>query len=239
MWIKICGNTSLEDVHLVAEAVADAAGFVFAPSPRRVSMAQISAIMPGFPDDLTAVGVFNTQNFDEIVSALRSGGLHGVQLHGELDFALAEKLRRELGPDLFLIQTLHWDLSRDPARAEENLRNELRAVARHDDIDVILLDARTASASGGTGRTIDWARARDVIAAEAGKTRIVLAGGLTPENVAEAIHTVKPWGVDVSSGVERLPGQKDPARVRAFILAARTAFAAIENHPLAALTPRS
>jgi phosphoribosylanthranilate isomerase len=238
MWIKICGNQTLDDLQPSIESTADAVGFVFAPSMRRVSMAQISDIMPGLPPDLTAVGVFNTQDFDEITSALRSGGLHGVQLHGELDFALAQKLRSEFGPDLFLIQTLHWDLNREPARAEGHLRNELRAIARHNDIDAVLLDSRTASASGGTGRTLDWERAKNVIGAEGGKMRIILAGGLTPENVAEAIHTVKPWGVDVSSGVERLPGKKDPGRVRSFILNARTAFAAIENDPLAALSPR-
>ncbi|MFP5227770.1 MAG: phosphoribosylanthranilate isomerase [Acidobacteriota bacterium] len=232
MWIKICGNQTLADLQPSIADAADAVGFVFAPSIRRVNMAQISEIMPTLPDDVTAVGVFNTQNFDEIRSALRSGGLHGVQLHGELDFALAEKLRREFGAGLFLIQTLHWDLTRDPARAEETLRNELRAIGRHNDIDAVLLDSRNASASGGTGQPLDWERARDVTGAEAGNMRIILAGGLNPQNVAQAIQTVKPWGVDVSSGVEQYPGKKDPARVRAFIEAARTAFAAIENKHL-------
>src|SRR5581483_11039641 len=117
MWIKICGNTTLEDVQLAAEAGADAAGYVFAPSPRRVTAGEISAMMPGVPLDLTQIGVFNTQDFDEIAFALRTAGLHGVQLHGELDFSLADRLRREFGPRLFLIQTLHWDISGDPVRA--------------------------------------------------------------------------------------------------------------------------
>jgi phosphoribosylanthranilate isomerase len=236
MWIKICGNTNLQDTQLAAEAGADAVGFVFAPSPRRVTLSQISDIMPGLPEDLTRIGVFNTQNFDEIVSALRSAGLHGVQLHGELDFSLAEKLRNEFGAPLFLVQTLHWDLNRDPNRTEEKLRNELRAVTRHTNIDAVLLDTRTATASGGTGQAFNWERAHDVIAAEAGKLRIILAGGLTPENVAEAIQTLRPWGVDVATGVERHPGRKDPARVQAFITTARAAFAAIENFPVTAST---
>ncbi len=238
MWIKICGNTNLDDAQVAADAGADAIGFVFAPSPRRVTAGHVATIMPGLTDDLTKMGVFDTQNFDDIVLALESAGLDGVQLHGELDFSLAEKLRNQFDSSFFLTQTLHWDLNSDPSRAEQRLRDELRAVARHRHIDAVVLDARTATASGGTGKSLDWARAHDVIAAEAGKMRIILAGGLTPENVAEAIRTLRPWGVDVSSGVERRPGLKDPERVRAFITAARTAFAAIENHPLMADSTR-
>src|ERR1700728_3263754 len=155
MWIKICGTTTLQDALLAADAGADAVGFVFAHSPRRVTMGQLSDIMGSLPEDITSIGVFNTQDFDEIVSALRSAGLHGVQLHGELDFSLAEKLRREFGHRLFIIQTLHWNISGDPARAEEKLRNELRAIGRHDDIDAVLIDTRTTTASGGTGQAFD------------------------------------------------------------------------------------
>lgn len=232
MWIKICGNTNLQDVLLAADAGADAAGFVFAPSARRVTMAQMSEIMPGLPDDLTSVGVFHTQDFDEIVSAVRSAGLHGVQLHGELDFSLAEKLRREFGARLFIIQTLHWDINNDPARAEEKLRNELRAVARHNDIDAVLLDTRTAMGSGGTGKAFDWKRAREVVAAEAGRLRIIVAGGLYPGNIREAILTLRPWGVDVASGVEFAPGKKHPEILRDFIREARFAFREIEPPPM-------
>jgi phosphoribosylanthranilate isomerase len=232
MWIKICANTSFDDARLAADAGADAVGFVFAPSARRVTAGQIADFMPDLPADITGIGVFNTQDFEEIVFSLHTAGLHGVQLHGELDFSLIEKLRKAFDPTFFLVQTLHWDVNSDPARSEQRLRDELRAIARHGTIDAILLDSRTATASGGTGRVLDWPRARDVLAAEAGKLRVVLAGGLTPENVAEAIRTVRPWGVDVASGVEFAPGRKDLARVHAFIRAARVAFAAIENHPL-------
>ena len=229
MWIKICANTTLEDTLLAADAGADAVGFVFAPSPRRVTAGHVATMMPDLPADLTKIGIFNTHDSDEIAFSLQSAGLHGVQLHGELDFSLAEKLRQQFDSSFFLIQTLHWDLNSDPARAEDRLRHELRAVARHSDIDAILLDTRTATASGGTGKTLDWARAREVLAAESGKLRIILAGGLTPDNVAEAIRTLRPWGVDVASGVEWQPGKKDPSRLRAFITAARAAFAQIEN----------
>lgn len=229
MWIKICANTSLDDARLAADAGADAIGFVFAPSVRRVTAGQIATFIPDLPADITKIGVFNTQDYDEILFSLRSAGLHGVQLHGELDFALAEKLRNAFEPGYFLIQTLHWDVNSDPIRAEQKLRSELRSIARHSSIDAILLDTRTSTASGGTGRTLDWPRAKDVLAAEAGKTRIILAGGLNPANVTEAIRTLRPWGVDVASGVESRPGKKDAARLQAFITAAREAFAAIEN----------
>ncbi len=228
MWIKICGNTTLEDALLAADAGADAIGFVFATSPRRVTAGHIAAIMPEMPADLTKIGIFSTQDFDEIVSVLQSAGLHGAQLHGELDFSLAGKLRRHFGSAFFLIQTLHWDINSDPARAEDRLRNELRAVARHTDIDAILLDTRTATASGGTGKTLDWSCAADVLAAEAGHPRIILAGGLHPGNVREAILTLRPWGVNVSSGVEIRPGRKHPEIVSNFVRAARSAFQEIQ-----------
>jgi phosphoribosylanthranilate isomerase len=239
MWIKVCGNTNAKDVQLAADAGADAAGFVFAHSPRRVTAGQIAAFQPELPPDLTQIGVFNTQDFDEIVNSLRSAGLHGVQLHGELDFSLAERLRGEFGPRFFLIQTLHWNINGDPARAEEKLRNELRAIARHSDIDAVLLDTRTASATGGTGKTFDWNRAKDILSAEAGPLRIIVAGGLHPANVREAILTLHPWGVDVSSGVEFAPGRKDPDTVYDFIRQARIAFLEIEPPPMlpAAMDP--
>lgn len=229
MWIKLCANTTLEDALLAADAGADAIGFVFAPSSRRVTAGQIAAFMPELPTDVTRIGVFNTQDFDEIVFSLNTSGLHGVQLHGELDFSLAEKLRNQYDSGFFIIQTLHWNLDSDPTRAEQKLRDELRAVGRHSAIDAILLDTRTATASGGTGKSFDWKRAQQVLAAESGKHRLILAGGLRPDNVAEAIRTLRPWGVDVASGVESYPGRKDPARVAAFVTAARDAFASIEN----------
>jgi phosphoribosylanthranilate isomerase len=229
MWIKICGNTTLLDTLSAAEAGADAVGYVFALSPRQVTPRQVATITPELPFDLTQIGVFNTQDYDEIEFALHTAGLHGVQLHGELDFQLADRLRGAFDANFFLIQSLHWSLDRDPAAAERTLRDELRAIGRHQAADAVLLDTRTATASGGTGKALDWDRAHDVLAAEAGKLRIILAGGLTPYNVAEAIHTLRPWGVDVASGVESFAGKKDPIRVHNFIRTARAAFAEIEN----------
>ena len=229
MWIKICGNTTVHDALAAAEAGADAVGYIFALSPRQVTPRQVATITPELPSEPTQIGVFNTQDYDEIEFALHTAGLHGVQLHGELDFQLADRLRSAFDANFFLIQSLHWSLDRDPAAAERTLRDELRAIGRHQAADAVLLDSRTATASGGTGKAFDWKRAHDVIAAEAGKLRIILAGGLTPGNVAEAIHTLRPWGVDVASGVESFAGRKDPIRVHNFIRNARAAFAEIEN----------
>lgn len=234
MWIKICANTTLRDALRAAESGADAVGFVFAPSPRQVAPHQVGAITPELPYDLTQIGVFVTHDFQEITATVRTAGLHGIQLHGGLDLPLLEKLRCECGHDYFLIQTLHWDLDADPAAAAQHLLDAYRAVARKGLVDAVLIDAKTAHASGGTGRTVDWARIRAVlfpeaVPAAAGGPRIILAGGLTPENVAEAITTLRPWGVDVASGVEERPGKKDPAKITAFLRNARAAFAAIEK----------
>jgi phosphoribosylanthranilate isomerase len=236
MWIKICANTNLEDVRMAADAGADAVGFVFAPSVRRVTAGQVAAIAAELPHDLLKIGVFNTQNFEEIVFALHTAGLNGVQLHGELDFQLAEKLRNEFGAGFFLIQTLHWDIDSDPSRASDRLRNELRAVARHSDIDAVLVDTRTRTANGGTGRAFDWESAAQALSDNAGDMRIIVAGGLDPWNVADAIHTLRPWGVDVASGVELHRGQKDPVRLTTFIRTARSVSAQIGPPPSGATT---
>lgn len=239
MWIKLCANTSAEDAHLAADAGADALGFVFAPSPRRVTPEQAAVIGRDLPNDPTRIGVFLTGDFDEIAASIRSGHLHGTQLHGALDLRLIENFRSRFGETHFLIQTLHWDLEADPSATEQTLRHQLRALSREGTIDAVLLDAKTAAASGGTGKSFNWTRAREVISAESSGLRIILAGGLTPENVTEAILTLRPWGVDVASGVEASPGRKDPSRVHAFLRAARTAFAAIESPSLPTGAARS
>lgn len=231
MWTKICGNTNLEDALLAADAGADAVGFVFAPSTRRMMPGQVAEITPELPAELLKIGVFNTQNFDEIVFALHTAGLNGVQLHGELDFQLAEKLRAEFNSDFFLIQTLHWDINSDPSRARARLRNELRSIARHRDIDAVLVDTRTSNGNGGTGQPFDWDSAAQALSDEAGDLRIIVAGGLDPWNVGDAIRMLRPWGVDVASGVEMHRGRKDPVRVQAFIRTARAVSAQLDPLP--------
>jgi phosphoribosylanthranilate isomerase len=212
LWIKICGNTSLADAQLAAEAGANAVGFVFAPSPRSVTAAQAAQIVQQLPAVLEKIGVFVDAGFEEIASTVEAAGLTGVQLHFDAPAALPAQLRESFGPKLRILGVVHFD-----ARAGKRVA----AIARDEHIDALLLDSRTTAAVGGTGVAFDWNAARGLIFDTNGPTKFIAAGGLTPENVAEAIATLRPWGVDVVSGVEAAPGRKDPAKVRAFVERAR------------------
>jgi len=214
LWIKICANTSLADAQLAAEAGADAVGFVFAPSPRRVTPELTAQIVSELPAALEKIGVFVDAGFEEIAAAVEAAGLTGVQLHFDAQAALAARLRERFGPKLRILGVVHFD-----ARAGKRVA----AIARDEHIDALLLDSRTAAAVGGTGVAFDWDAARGLILDADGPMKFIAAGGLTPGNVAEAIATLRPWGVDVVSGVEAAPGRKDPAKVRAFIERARAA----------------
>jgi phosphoribosylanthranilate isomerase len=214
LWIKICANTSLADAQLAAEAGADAVGFVFAPSPRRVTPELTAQIVSELPAALEKIGVFVDAGFEEIAAAVEAAGLTGVQLHFDAPAALAARLRERFGPKLRILGVVHFD-----ARAGKRVA----AIARDEHIDALLLDSRTAAAVGGTGVAFDWDAARGLILDADGPMKFIAAGGLTPGNVAEAIATLRPWGVDVVSGVEAAPGRKDPAKVRAFIERARAA----------------
>jgi phosphoribosylanthranilate isomerase len=216
LWIKICGNTSLEDAQLAAEAGADAVGFVFAPSPRRVTPAQAAAIIPHLPATLEKIGVFVDASFEEIESAVRTAGLTGAQLHFDAAPDLPAKLRARFGPALRILRVIHF--SSEAAEAATSITQDPH-------VDALMVDSRTAAAVGGTGTSFDWTRAAETLFQTTEACKLVVAGGLNPENVAEAIATLSPWGVDVVSGVEAAPGRKDPAKVRAFIVNARKAAA--------------
>lgn len=229
MWVKICGTTSVDDARLAAEAGADAVGFVFAPgSARRVSVAELETMPLDSLGDVRRVGVFVRRDFEEIASDVRTARLTGVQLHGDVDLSLIQQVRREFGDAFMVIQTLHWNVDTSAKDAERALRADLRAVSRHGEADAVLLDTQTKGAGGGTGRPFDWESAGEVVADAAQRLRVIVAGGLTPENVAQAIRKLRPWGVDVASGVEVRPGKKDAERVAAFVREARAAFAAFE-----------
>jgi phosphoribosylanthranilate isomerase len=219
LWIKICGNTSLEDAQLAVEAGADAVGFVFAPSPRRVTAAEVAAIVPRLPAIVEKIGVFVDAPLDEIYSIVRECGLTGVQLHFDAKPELPANLRKLLGPQLRILRVVHFD-----AEAAMLLKKQLAEHALNPHIDAVMVDSRTVTAVGGTGATFDWASASNIFLqnAKARERRLIAAGGLSPENVAEAIATLQPWGVDVVSGVESTPGCKDPAKVREFVARARS-----------------
>jgi phosphoribosylanthranilate isomerase len=221
MVVKICAHTNLADAQLSVAAGVDALGFVFAKSSRQVTAAQVAAITRALPKTVKKIGVFHARTAEEIIHDVHLAGLNGVQLHFAFDPAVVAKLRAEFGDELFIVQTLHWVVYGHVERAEKWFREELQAVANAGGVDAILLDARTETASGGTGQSFDWARARAVLDEDAGDLKIIVAGGLTPENVREAIAALNPWGVDVASGTEFMPGMKDAAKIRAFVAAAR------------------
>lgn len=218
LWIKICANTTLEDALLSAEAGADAVGFVFARSPRRVTVDQVAAIVPGLPAELEKIGVFVDASLEEIATAVETCGLTGVQLcsfHFDAPRELTAALRARFGPKLRLLRVVHFN----GAVAGETQPD-------HDStVDAVLVDSRSANAPGGTGVAFDWNLAAATLFQNPNaRQRLIAAGGLAPENVAEAIRILRPWGVDVASGVESAPGLKDAARLRAFIANARAAF---------------
>jgi phosphoribosylanthranilate isomerase len=199
VFVKICGITNEEDALLAVAMGADALGFVFAPSSRQVAAGHVRDIVRRLPPEILTLGVFRDESPQRVVEQAQAAGLAGVQLHGHETPEDARWVRSRVS---FLIQAF-------PAGAE--------ALRRSDEwgADVILIDSPTP----GSGQIFDWSLAEG---APSGR-RIVLAGGLDPDNVADAIARVRPWGVDVSSGVEASPGRKDARKVRAFVAAAKAA----------------
>jgi phosphoribosylanthranilate isomerase len=224
MWVKICGNTNLEDAALAAELGADAVGFVFAASPRQVTAAQVGTITRQLDGRVERVGVFDSRDAEEIWRTAAAAGLTAVQLHSGLDEGLLERLAKRFAGGVRMIQTLHWAVGEGatPASAEQ-LAGQIGRVAALEFVDRILIDSKVGSAMGGTGVAFDWDAARGVFASAPAGVRLIVAGGLRPDNVAQAVAQLGPWGVDVSSGVEASPGRKDPALVQRFIGNARAA----------------
>ena len=216
LWIKICGTTSLEDARMVVEAGADAVGFVLAASPRRVTAEQLAEFVPQLPVEIEKIGVFVDAEFEEIEAAVRVGGLTGVQLHSVAGPGLTAKLKQRFGPGFRVMRVVHFGADA-AGQAEE--------IDRDPNVDAVLVDSRTATAVGGTGVAFDWDAARTSLFQIAdGRKPRVAAGGLGPANVAKAVATMRPWGVDVVSGVEAAPGRKDATKVREFVARARGAI---------------
>ena len=208
VFVKICGITSSHDALLATAVGADALGFVFAPSVRQVQPADVREIARRLPHGVTTVGVFRNERPERIVTIVSKVGLHGVQLSGHEPLSEVRWIRERVP---FVIQAF---TAGDPALA----------AAVNSPADVILVD----SPDPGSGRVFDWRLAEG---APSG-VRILLAGGLTAHNVGDAIRLVRPWGVDVSSGVEVAPGAKDPRKLRLFIEAAREAGAELTGPAL-------
>lgn len=193
--VKVCGITRVEDALLAAELGASAIGFVFWPgSPRHIDAASASDIARQLPSEVSTVGVFVDQPIEEVQRVADAVNLGAVQLHGDEPLAYARGLLQPV------IKAVPVDDRFRPASLDA-LPLEI----------TVLLDAHDPIRKGGTGRTIDWSQA----AAAAARRPVFLSGGLTPANIADAIAQVKPYGVDLSSGVESAPGIKDPAKLRA------------------------
>ncbi len=226
MFIKICGNTSVGDTLLAVESGADAVGFVLAPSRRQVGCEEVAEMAAALPAKVGKVGVFATDDFFEIESCIACSGLTAVQLHSVYRASLVREIA-EASPQVKIIQTIAYELDPvDRRDADARFEAALRLVFGDARVWAVLLDAAKGGASGGLGEALDWAhvgrivqRTRESFGERAPK--VILAGGLRAENVAEAIAALKPWGVDVASGVEAAPGKKDPERVRAFVEQAR------------------
>ena len=219
MWVKICGNTNLEDAALAVELGADAVGFVFAASPRRVTLEQVAAITRHLPAGAERVGVFDAHDPEGIAGVALAAGLTAVQLHGGFDEELLQRLGRRLAGGIRIIQTLHWPVGQESAAAR--IEGQVERILRLGITGRVLIDSRVGAAGSGTGVAFDWTAARGVFTSATNGVHLILAGGLKPDNVSQAIGQLGPWGVDVSSGVEAAPGRKDPERLRHFIENAR------------------
>jgi phosphoribosylanthranilate isomerase len=211
-WIKICGTTSLEDALTSFEAGADALGFVFyEKSPRKMEPAAVREIVKKLPPEIERVGVFVSESLEESSLIAEYCGLTAVQLYESHDRNIA--VRSKPACKLFVAT---------PARL---LLDDPRWFNRHPGdrqwIDALFVDSGTAQRPGGTGAPFDWPETVPAIEAMRNQFNIVIAGGLNANNVTRAIRILKPWGVDVVSGVEASPGKKDAGKVRAFITRVR------------------
>jgi phosphoribosylanthranilate isomerase len=193
--VKICGITRLEDAAAAAEWGASYIGFVLWPnSPRAATLDVVKRVVPALPLHVTPVGVFVNPVVDDI-NAAADAGIRLAQVHAAQGASLTSAR-------VSIVPAVHLSMN----GIEPDVDDEL-----------ILLDAHDPVKHGGTGKTVDWVRAAVI----ARSRRVILAGGLTPDNVAEAIQTVRPFAVDVASGVEAAPGVKDLIKLKAFIKAAK------------------
>ena len=198
--VKICGTTSLKDAFLAVESGADAIGFIFYKmSPRNISQKEAKEIILQLPPFIETVGVFVNETPDKINRIAEQCKLNSIQLHGEESPALCRRVKRKV-IKAFRVKNA----------------DSLKSIASYD-VSGFLLDSYNDGSKGGTGQVFDWNLALRVKK----QGPVILAGGLNPYNVFTAIHRVKPYGVDVCSGVENSPGIKDHEKIRAFIKSVR------------------
>jgi phosphoribosylanthranilate isomerase len=209
MRVKICGITQIEQGKAIAELGADSIGFICVPaSPRYVTPDRLRAIADTLPSKIVKVGVFANHSLIEIISVVQQAHLSAVQLHGAESPEFCRQLRQAIMPEIELIKAFRLKSAASLAETSAYL----------DCVDTLLLDAYHPQILGGTGHTIDW---QDLVQFKPAIPWL-LAGGLTPDNIREALSCLQPDGIDLSSGVERSPGDKDLAKVAQL-------FAAINN----------
>lgn len=208
-WIKICGTTCIEDALKSMEAGADALGFIFAPSKRRVAPEQARRIIRELPPKMERIGVFMNSTAAEIASIASEVELTGIQMHGE-EFPpeIYTYLPKDRRDQMRKIKTL---------QVREGWTQGLDGYANAPGV----VDAWLLDSGAGSGKVFDWQAARAQLGVR--QERLIIAGGLTPENVGDAVRTFAPWGVDVVTGVESEPGRKDPEKLIAFVRAVRRA----------------
>jgi phosphoribosylanthranilate isomerase len=199
VFVKICGITNEDDALLSVAMGADAVGFIFAPSPRQVAAQQVYDITRRLPPEILTVGVFRDEAPSRVIETVHRAGLKAAQLHGH----------ETPGMVIEVATQLRWVIKSVVAGSPD------ARMADQFCTDMIHVD----SPSGGSGKVFDW----ELVEELPDGPRYILAGGLTPENVTSAVQRVRPWGVDVSSGVERSPGRKDALKVKSFIERARAA----------------
>lgn len=212
-WVKICGTTNLDDALVAVEAGADAVGFVFyEKSPRNVSVRTAREIIRELPTTMEKVGVFVNRAEDFIDSVVEDTAITAVQMHGDHEDPHVADLivKRRRGIKIL------------PAISMKRSKPEGWAMMwDSQSVYAFLLDSGANGKHGGTGERFDWNRSSNSVDAIRSIRKFVAAGGLSPSNVSDAMAALKPWGVDVVSGVESSPGKKDPEKVRAFVRAVR------------------
>jgi phosphoribosylanthranilate isomerase len=236
-WIKICGTTNLEDALTAVDAGADALGFVFyEKSPRKIDVETAREIVAKLPARVEKVGVFVGESADEWPRDVLKVGLTSVQQYFGFEARVQPKNAKAAGIDGFPVPPKIYvalpvarfleekeeikGLAADFAKWKKNLPKALSLPEGL--LDTIVLDSGDLRQPGGTGKAFDWNKAVPIAEGmRQGGVKLIVAGGLTPANVGDAIGVLKPWGVDVASGVEARPGQKDPEKVRAFVRAVR------------------
>lgn len=212
--VKVCGITNIIDAENAVLFGADALGFVFAGSPRKISKEDARSIIEKLPPFITCVGLFVNEDVEKVKETCQFCRIHTIQFHGNetqpyldkfSDFKLIKAIRIRDRSDLYQLGDFH--------------------------ADAYLLDSYSKEKMGGTGTTFDWKLAENLAVSRddyVKSKRIIIAGGLNPENVVNAIQIIKPFGVDVSSGIEKLPGIKDKELMRRFILNAKAVYGEIE-----------